>query len=189
MSARETQRRVDGGPLTLAPDVFIAPSVRLEGAVSLGPRANVWFGSVVDGREAPVELAAGANVQDNCVVRGTRGHPARLGPYAAMGHNAQVIGATVDERSLIAIGATVRPGAHVGMRCIVAANATVPEGMRVPPGSLVIGQGRIVRALTEAEVERIVHTAAEYLRLAAEYRERLGRGGPGDRSPGETGGG
>ncbi len=159
-----------GSSVEAATDTFVAPSARLVGAVALGAGANVWYGAVVDGTAASVELAEGANVQDNCRVEATAGHPVRLGPYAAMGHNARVIGATVAGRALIAIGATVLPGAQVGLHCIVAANAVVPEGMVVPPRSLVVGRGRIVRDVSEAEVARIVHTADEYQRLAREYR-------------------
>ena len=157
-----------------APDVFVAPSARLVGAVRLAPRANVWFGALLRGEAAPVELAEGANVQDNCRVEGAPGHPARLGPYASMGHNARLIGATVEGQVLVAIGAVVLPGARVGTLSIIAANATVPEGMWVPPRSLVMGQGRIVRAVTEEEIARIRRTATNYLRLAEEYRARPG---------------
>jgi carbonic anhydrase/acetyltransferase-like protein (isoleucine patch superfamily) len=158
----------------MAPDVFVAPSARLVGVVRLAPRANVWFGAVLRGAAAPVELAEGANVQDNCLVEGVPGHPARLGPYAAMGHNARLVGATVEGEVLVAIGALVLPGAHVGAQSLIAANATVPEGMRVPPRSLVMGQGRIVRAVTDEEVARIRRTATNYLRLAEEYRAQMG---------------
>lgn len=168
------ERGAGAGPdaLDLAPDVYIAPTATLRGAVRLASRANVWFGAVLDGTDAPVDLAEGANVQDNSEVRGTPGQPARLGVNAAMGHNARLIGATVDERSLIAIGATVLPGAVVGTGSIIAANATVPEGMRVPPRSLVVGNGRIVRQTTDDEVDRIHRTAGEYLRLSSEYRQQ-----------------
>ncbi len=162
---------------SLAEGVYVSEGARIVGDVTLGPRANVWFGSVVDGTEAPVELAEGANVQDNSVVRGVRGHPARLGRLAAMGHNASVIGATVEERTLVAIGATVLPGAHVGTNSIVAANAVVPEGMSVPPRSLVVGQGRVVRELTDDEVARVFHTADEYQRLSSEYLAGRASGG------------
>lgn len=153
---------------------WIAPGARLSGDVRLGERANVWFGSVIRGEQAPVALEEGANVQDNCLVEGVAGHPARLGAFAAMGHNARLLGATVESRTLIAIGATVLPGAHVGSHCIVAANATVPAGMRVPDGSLVVGQGRIVRQVTADEVARIERTANEYLRLSGEYLAQHG---------------
>jgi carbonic anhydrase/acetyltransferase-like protein (isoleucine patch superfamily) len=98
------------------------------------------------------------------------GQPVRIGARVSLGHNARVYGATIDERALIAIGATVLPGAHVGTHAIVAANATVPEGMHVPARTLLVGQGRILRQVTEAEIERIERGATEYARLAREYR-------------------
>ena len=61
------------------------------------------------------------------------------------------------------------PGARVGTRSIVAANATIPENMQVPPRTLVIGHGRILRQVTEAEIERIEHGADEYVRLGRDY--------------------
>jgi carbonic anhydrase/acetyltransferase-like protein (isoleucine patch superfamily) len=105
------------------------------------------------------------------VVEARPGHPVRIGARVSLGHNARVFGATIDERSLIAIGATLLPGAYVGAQSIVAANATVPEGMVVPPRTLVIGQGRILRAVTEAEIARIEQGATDYARLCREYRE------------------
>jgi len=137
--------------------------------VQLAGESSVWFGSVVRGEAAPVELGPQANVQDNCVVEGTPGHPVRIGARVTLGHNARVFGATVEERSMVAIGATVLQGAHVGLNAIVAANATVPEGMVVPPRTLVIGNGRVLRAVTEAEIQRIEHGATDYVRLCREY--------------------
>jgi carbonic anhydrase/acetyltransferase-like protein (isoleucine patch superfamily) len=170
MSERSARRARASAAL----EVFVAPGALLVGSVRLAPGANVWFGAILRGEAAPVELAEGANVQDNCLVEGVSGHPARLGPYAAMGHNARLVGATVEEQVLVAIGAVLLPGAHVGTLSVIAANATVPEGMQVPPRSLVMGHGRIVREVTDAEVARIRRTATNYLRLAEEYRAQLG---------------
>ena len=134
--------------------------------------SSVFHGSLLNGQEARVELGSQANVQDNCVVAGTPGHPVWIGARVSLGHNARVYGARIEERSLIAIGATVLTGAQIGTNSIVAANATVPEGMRVPPRSLVIGHGRILRGVTDAEVERIERGADDYARLAREYRQK-----------------
>jgi carbonic anhydrase/acetyltransferase-like protein (isoleucine patch superfamily) len=114
------------------------------------------------------------NVQDNAVVEATPEHPVRLGRRTSLGHNARVVGATIDEACLIAIAATVLPGAHVGTHSIVAASATVPEGMHVPPRSLVIGQGRILRTVRDDEVARIERGADDYVRLGREHRATLG---------------
>jgi carbonic anhydrase/acetyltransferase-like protein (isoleucine patch superfamily) len=147
----------------------VAPGAQVIGDVGLGAESSVWFGSVVLGADAPVEVGPQANVQDNCIVEGMPGYPVRIGARATLGHNARVFGATVGEDSMIAIGATVLAGAQIGSRCIVAANATVPEGMVVPSRSLVIGKGRITRDVTEAEIERIEHGARSYARLSRDY--------------------
>ena len=154
-------------------DAFIAPNARVTGDVRLAAESSIWFGSIVRGDAAPVEIGPQANVQDNCVVEATPGNPVRIGARTTLGHNARVFGATVEERSLIAIGATVLPGAVIGSHSIVAANAVVPEGMVVPPRTLVIGHGRLLREVTDAEIARIEHGATDYARLGREYRRGL----------------
>jgi carbonic anhydrase/acetyltransferase-like protein (isoleucine patch superfamily) len=144
----------------------------------MADESSLWYCSVLDGTRAPVEVDAQANVQDNCIVEGVAGHPVRIGARVSLGHNARVYGAVVEERSLIAIGATVLAGAVIGSRSIVAANATVPEGMHVPPLSLVIGNGRIHRSVSDAEVERIEDGATDYVRLSREHAATLSRTAP-----------
>jgi carbonic anhydrase/acetyltransferase-like protein (isoleucine patch superfamily) len=153
----------------IAADAFVAPGASLIGDVRMAPESSVFPGAVVRGEAAPVTIGPRANVQDNCVVEATPGHPVSIGARVSLGHNARVYGATIEEAALIAIGAIVLSGATVGSNAIVAANATVPEGMQIPPGKLVIGNGRILRDVTPAEVERIEHGASEYARLASDY--------------------
>jgi carbonic anhydrase/acetyltransferase-like protein (isoleucine patch superfamily) len=158
----------------VASDVYVAPGARIIGDVRLGSESSVFHGTLLLGEAGPIEVGVQANVQDNCVVEATPGHPVRIGARVSLGHNARVYGATIEERSLIAIGATVLPGALVGTQSIIAANATVPEDMQVPPRSLVIGHGRILRPVTEAEIERIERGADEYARLGRDYRRASG---------------
>jgi carbonic anhydrase/acetyltransferase-like protein (isoleucine patch superfamily) len=167
---------VEGPLTTLAPDAYVAPGAVLIGDVRMAAESSVFHGTVLRGEAAYVELGPQANVQDNCIVEGTPGHPACIGARTSLGHNARVFGATIEEHSLIAIGATVLEGARVGAQSIVAANATVPEGMVVPPRTLVIGHGRLLRAVTEAEIARIEHGATDYARLGREYRSHSPEG-------------
>jgi carbonic anhydrase/acetyltransferase-like protein (isoleucine patch superfamily) len=162
----------------VAADAFVAPGAQLSGDVRLASESSIWFGAVVRGEAAPVEIDAQANIQDNCVVEGTPGHPARIGARVSLGHNARVFGATIAERALIAMSATVLPGATVGTHSIVAANATVPAGMAVPPRTLVIGTGRLVREVSEAEIARIERGATDYARLGHEYSSQSPRRTP-----------
>ncbi len=151
---------------------FVAPTASVSAESDLAEDSSVWYGAVLRGA---VRLGARSNVQDNCVVEGTADQPAVIGNDVTLGHNARVFGATVEERSMIAIGATVRAGARVGAQCIIAANATVPEGMLVPPRSLVIGNGRVLREVTQAEMDRIDNGTRDYVRLAGEHSKTLAR--------------
>ena len=151
-------------------DPFIAPTASVSAEAQLGADTSVFYRARLSG---PVVLEDQVNVQDNAVVEGTPEHPVRIGRRSSLGHNARVFGATIDEACLIAIAATVQPGAHVGAHSIIAANATVPEGMQVPPNSLVIGNGRILRQVREQEIARIEHGADEYVRLGREHLATL----------------
>jgi carbonic anhydrase/acetyltransferase-like protein (isoleucine patch superfamily) len=145
---------------------FVAPGASVTSDVTLGEDSSVWYGATLRGS---VRLGERSNVQDNCVVEGTPDQPAIIGPSVTLGHNARVFSAVVQERSMIAIGATVLPGACVGAQSIIAANATVPEGMQVPPRSLVVGSGRVLREVTQAEIDRIDRGTADYVRLANQH--------------------
>ena len=74
--------------------------------------------------------------------------------------------------SLIGMGAVILNGAHIGTGSLIAASALVPQGMVVPPRSLVTGvPGRIRRELSEAEVANNRHNAQVYQRLIDIHRD------------------
>ncbi|MCC6176487.1 MAG: gamma carbonic anhydrase family protein [Chloroflexi bacterium] len=167
----------DGTAPRLADDVFVAPNAEVSGDVTMAERSSVWFSSAIRANGAPVALGVGTDIQDNSLVDSAPGQPCRLGNYTSLGHGAIVHASTVEDRVLIAMNATVMPGCHIGTGSIVAANATVPPGTTVPPGSLIVGeQGRIVRQLTDAELERVRLTSQHYMELSAQYRDAIGRG-------------
>ncbi|MFP4017061.1 MAG: gamma carbonic anhydrase family protein, partial [Halanaerobiales bacterium] len=59
----------------------------------------------------------------------------------------------------------------IGENSIIGANALVPEGRIIPPGSLVLGvPGKIVKELTEENIDKIIKNAEEYLELAREHK-------------------
>lgn len=158
--------------LSIDPSAWVAPGAALVGEVGLGPGASVWFNATVRGDLAPVSIGAESNVQDACVVHVDHGLPAQIGDRVTIGHGAIVHAATIEDEVLVAMRAVVLSGCHVGSRCLIGAGAVLPEGTRVPPGSLVLGvPGRVVRALRQDEIERILRNARNYVDLAAAYRD------------------
>ncbi|MGH3344374.1 MAG: gamma carbonic anhydrase family protein [Carbonactinosporaceae bacterium] len=163
---------VGGHKPQLAPDAWVAPQAAVLGQVRLGPRVNIWYGSVLRGDGDGIDLGADCNVQDASVIHADPGYPAILGDRVSLGHRATVHGARIDDDVLIGMGAIVMNGARIGSWSIVAAGALVPEGMEVPPGSLVIGvPGTIKRAVTDDERAMITRIPRSYLRHTATHRD------------------
>lgn len=154
----------------LHPDAFVADGARVIGSVSIGERASVWYNTVVRGDVAAISIGAFSNVQDNVSVHVDVSNPVDIGEYVSVGHNAVVHGCTIGDGSLIGMGAVVLSGAVIGEDCLVAAGTVVREGEIVPPRSLVAGvPGKVRRALSEDEVERLRDNARRYLDTAARH--------------------
>ncbi|HEX6615878.1 MAG TPA: gamma carbonic anhydrase family protein [Gemmatimonadales bacterium] len=154
------------------PSAFIAPSAVVMGDVTLGPRASVWYLSVLRGDMAPITIGADSNIQDGTIVHVDEGVPCTIGERVGVGHRVILHGCTVEDDSLIGMGSILLNGVRIGSGSVVAAGAVVPEGMQVPPGSLVMGvPGRIVRTVDAALAERIAGTWTHYVEQARAHRE------------------
>jgi carbonic anhydrase/acetyltransferase-like protein (isoleucine patch superfamily) len=76
----------------------------------------------------------------------------------------------VGSHTLIGIGAIVLDDCRIGRDCVIAAGALLPPGMLVPDGKLVMGvPGRIVRDVTQRDLDYIDFVVENYVRLGAEH--------------------
>lgn len=150
---------------------YIAPTAALIGDVALGESTSIWFGASLRGDVHWIEVGARSNVQDCAVVHVSRGtHPCKIGDGVTIGHSAIVHGCTVEDDCLIGMGAVVLDGALIGEGSTVGANALVTMNTIIPPRSLVLGSpGKVVRQLTEEEVERNKANATHYVRMSGMY--------------------
>lgn len=166
---------VGGKEPSVDPDAFTAPTSVVMGEVTLAAGASVWYQSVLRGDGGPIVIGAQSNIQDNCTVHVDPGFPVTVGERVSVGHNAVLHGCTVEDDVLVGMGSTVLNGAHIGAGSLIAAQALVPQGMRVPPGSLVAGvPAKVRRELTDEEREGIKLNAAVYVDLAKEHRAAHG---------------
>jgi len=158
-------RRLPGG-------AFSAGNATLTGDLTLGEDVGIWFGCVVRGDDAPLSIGRRSNVQDLTMIHADTGVPNRIGEEVTIGHRCVLHGAQVDDRCLIGMGAILLGGSKIGAESIVAAGAVVKEGAEIPPRSLVVGvPARIVREVTEEEVEMIRASAQGYVDKLAQYLE------------------
>ncbi len=164
----------------VADNVFLAPTAYVVGDVTIGPRCSLWFGATVRGDTGSVVLGEAVNVQEAATVHTEGGRVTRIGNRVTMGHHALVHGAVVEDDVIVGSNASVLSGAKVGRGSIVAAHSIVAEGKEIPPGSLVMGvPGKVLRAISDAEMERIRRNADAYERLGQEYRRSLSVDGAG----------
>jgi carbonic anhydrase/acetyltransferase-like protein (isoleucine patch superfamily) len=153
------------------PTAYIHPAAIVTGNVTLGARVSVWPTAVLRGDSDTIEIGDDSNVQDGTIVHVDDGIPTRIGKRVAIGHRAIVHGATIEDDCLIAMGAILLNGVHVGTGSIVGAGAVCREGMRIPPNSLVLGvPGKAVRQTTDADRVRIQKTVESYVELQKRYR-------------------
>jgi carbonic anhydrase/acetyltransferase-like protein (isoleucine patch superfamily) len=142
------------------------------GQVTLGENTVIMFGAVLRADRDAISLGEGSNLQDNVVVHGDPGFPARIGSGVSVGHSAVVHGATIEDDCLIGMNATVLNGSVVGRGSLVAAGSVVLEGEIIPPRSIVAGvPGKVRRSLTDEEHEAIRNNALTYQELGRTYRE------------------
>jgi carbonic anhydrase/acetyltransferase-like protein (isoleucine patch superfamily) len=163
---------------TVGEGVFLAPGSTIIGDVVIGPRASVWFGTVVRGDVHRIRVGAETNIQDGCMLHVTGGtHPLTIDERVTVGHGVILHGCTIGEGAMIGMGAVVMDGAVIGQGSLVGAGSLVPPGAKIPPGVLVLGApAKPARALTEEERAGFLESAAHYVAYAARYREELGRG-------------
>ena len=71
---------------------------------------------------------------------------------------------TIDDNTLIGMGAIILNGAKIGKNCIIAAGALVPQNKEIPDNSLVMGSpGKIIRQVTEDEIQHNRKNAEDYI--------------------------
>ncbi len=156
--------KVVGNPL------YIAPNATVIGDVTLTANVSIWFGAVVRADKDRIVIGEGSNIQDNCVVHTSAGHPVIIGSNVSVGHGAILHGCTLSDRVLIGMGAIVLNGAIVGEESVIGAGAVVTEGMVVPPGSVIVGvPGKVIKQASDTQKKHIVKNAKAYIELATGY--------------------
>jgi carbonic anhydrase/acetyltransferase-like protein (isoleucine patch superfamily) len=153
-------------------DAFVAPTAVVVGAVTMGPRASLWYGAVARADQETIEIGEGSNVQDGCTLHSDAGFPLVVGRHVTVGHRVVLHGARIDDEVLVGMGSVVMNGAHIGSGSIVAAGAVVTQGKEFPPRSVIAGiPAKVVREATDDDLLHIRGNAAAYYERLPEARK------------------
>jgi carbonic anhydrase/acetyltransferase-like protein (isoleucine patch superfamily) len=157
---------VNGMSPSVADNAWVAPGAHVIADVRLAAGVSIWYAAVLRGDLDSIEFGENSNFQDGCVAHTDPGFPVVVGRNVSVGHRAVLHGCTVEDDSLIGMGAVVLNGAIVGTGSLVAAGTVVLEGTVIPPNSLVAGvPGKVRRETTEEERQHIRANAEAYTAL------------------------
>lgn len=163
---------IGGHSPQLHPQSWVAPNATVIGQVVLAAAASAWYGAILRAEAEPIEIGEGTNIQDGVTVHVDPGFPCRIGAGVSVGHNAVLHGCTVEDGSLVGMGAVVLNGATIGAGSLVAAGAVVPQGAVIPPRSMVAGvPAKVRRELSDDEVAGIHTNALLYQELVKVHRD------------------
>ena len=152
---------------TSDPDVLIAEGAVVVGDVKLAKGVSVWYNAVLRGDESPIEVGENTNIQDGAILHAR----AVVGSNCTVGHCAIIHGCTVGSHTLIGMGSSLLDGAKIGNHCIVGAGALVTGKLDAPDGSMILGSpAKVVRPLTQEEMDSVDASVQEYLEFAQHYR-------------------
>jgi len=157
---------------------WIAEGSSVIGRVTMGKDSAVWFGCVVRGDVHFITIGDRSNIQDLSMIHVTHhkkddmsdGNPTIIGDDVTVGHRVMLHGCTIGDASLIGMSATILDGAVIGRESIVGAGSLVTKNKVFPPRSLIMGSpAKVVRELTDEEVEELYASAKRYVEFKNQY--------------------
>ncbi len=149
---------------------WIAPSADIIGKVSIGEDSSVWFQCVIRSDVNEVIIGKNSNIQDLSCIHTDVDSKTIIGDNVTIGHKVMLHGCIIENNCLIGMSATILDNAVIGEGSIVGANSLVTSGKKFPPKSLIMGSpAKVVRELSNEEVEGLIKHAASYVAYKNEY--------------------
>lgn len=162
---------VNGASPQIDSTAYVVANASIIGDVTLEEGTSVWYGAVLRADDTPIHIGKNSNIQDNATLHAGGGHFIRIGEEVSVGHNAIVHGATIGDRVIVGMNSVILDFAQIGDDCLIGAGALVTGRTVIPSGSLVLGApAKVVRPLTQEELQSLRDNAAEYLDLSELYR-------------------
>ncbi|MCB9878267.1 MAG: gamma carbonic anhydrase family protein [Planctomycetes bacterium] len=159
-------------------DAMVADNATVVGDVRLGKDVGIWFGVTIRGDDSWIEIGDGTNVQDNSCIHVDVGAPLVIGKGVTIGHMVTLHGVEIGDYALIGMGSIVLGGARIGEYSLIGAGALIKENAVIPPRSVVLGMpGKVVRQVTEEEMEGMRWRARHYVERARTYLHGFRPGG------------
>lgn len=161
--------------------VYLHPSSRIIGNVTIGNDSSIWCNAVMRGDVNRIEIGHCSNVQDLTVGHVSHrtpdkpgGSPLLIGDYVTVGHSAILHGCVIGNECLIGMGTIILDDAVIPDHVMIGAGSLVPPGKKLESGMLYVGRPvKAVRALTTEEIAHLRYSAEHYVKLKNDYLNNL----------------
>ena len=147
------------------------------GDVTLEKNTSIWFNATLRGDIENIHIGEGSNIQDGSVLHTDPGYPLKIGKNVTVGHMVMLHGCSIDDNTLIGIGAVLLNNSKIGKNCIIGSKSLITENKKIPDNSLVMGSpGKIIRQVTEEEIKAVFDNAVRYQNNWKKYLNLLSLG-------------
>ena len=152
---------------------WLAENATIVGEVVLGEGCTVWFGAVVRGDVNSITVGHHTNIQDNATIHGTYETAATsIGNYVTIGHNAIIHGCTLEDETLVGMGAIVMDNAVIKKGAMIAAGAVVLANTVVEENMLYAGvPAKPVKKVEGDNLAMMKRIAGNYQKYAGWFKE------------------
>lgn len=155
-------------------DVYVDPSARINGDVTMGAGCSVWFHASIRGDVNRIRIGNQTNIQDQCTLHSMyQKHSLTIGNYVTFGHGVIAHGCQIGNRVLLGMQSVIMDGVVIGDDVIIGAGSLVTEGKQIPSGMLALGRpAKVIRALTDKERAFVLDRAEHYAGYVDAYRQQ-----------------
>ncbi|WP_066367597.1 gamma carbonic anhydrase family protein [Neobacillus fumarioli] len=152
--------------------VFVAPGAYIIGDVTIGKGSSVWFNAVLRADDGPIMIGERCSIQDNTTIH--MFESCMIEDDVTVGHNVVLHGCKIGKRTIVGMGSTILDNVEIGEECIIGAHTLLAGGIKIPPRSLVLGSpGKVVRELTEKDLQMLRTSSEHYVQKGKEFIEIL----------------
>jgi len=154
----------------IAESAFVSEAAYVVGDVEIGESSSIWPGAVLRADRFRIRIGSNSNIQDNCVVHAGFSD-VNIGNNVTIAHGSLIHCARIGDNVFIGMHTVLNNQSEIEDFCMIGAYSMVKDNFKVPARSLAIGiPARIIRALNDRELERILNGSRTYVELAKEFK-------------------
>ncbi|HHW4671036.1 MAG TPA: gamma carbonic anhydrase family protein, partial [Xylella fastidiosa subsp. multiplex] len=133
--------------------------------------------TVIRGDVNQIRIGARTNIQDGTIIHvshhspyNAAGYPTLIGTDVTIGHGTIIHACTIEKLCLIGMGACILDGVTIKKYGFVGAGAVISPNKIVGEAELWLGNpARLVRKLSDKEIESLHYSAQHYVKLKNRY--------------------